>query len=385
MAATSEDALRAIIDRIYESVERPELWPKTICAIGDCVGGRRSLWAGDQSVHCPQVSPGQNPRWIEATCQGTFFLSRTDLRVLEQYEEEFGELIVRFLKIVFLSTLSAQTEISVRETIGFRMAQQYLEAFEPFGATSKASRQARRNLLAALWEEGRGFSSDNLRCMRALVPHLDRALRLQMRLISADVRADLVSGAFDSLTLGVIFLDRSGLPLWLNKRAQEIIRHSNVLQLSSTGLTAHRQSDAQSVRELVKGALVGGTQDLLAIRRDADDLRPLLLIALPLKPTSVQPTSEQIAYGVIFISDLDRTDSPTAESLRRAFKLTNREAQMAIAVAHGQGLQAAADMMGVALTTARTQLQQAFAKTGTRHQAELAALVHRTLTQIRSN
>jgi DNA-binding CsgD family transcriptional regulator len=221
--------------------------------------------------------------------------------------------------------------------------------------------------------------------MRALVPHLDRALRLQMRLISADVRADLVSGAFDSLTLGVIFLDRSGLPLWLNKRAQEIIRHSNVLQLSSTGLTAHRQSDAQSVRELVKGALVGGTQDLLAIRRDADDLRPLLLIALPLKPTSVQPTSEQIAYGVIFISDLDRTDSPTAESLRRAFKLTNREAQMAIAVAHGQGLQAAADMMGVALTTARTQLQQAFAKTGTRHQAELAALVHRTLTQIRSN
>jgi hypothetical protein len=127
MAATSEDALRAIIDRIYESVERPELWPKTICAIGDCVGGRRSFWAGDQSVHCPQVSPGQNPRWIEATCQGTFFLSRTDLRVLEQYEEEFGELIVRFLKIVFLSTLSAQTEISVRETIGFRMAQQYLE------------------------------------------------------------------------------------------------------------------------------------------------------------------------------------------------------------------------------------------------------------------
>jgi DNA-binding CsgD family transcriptional regulator len=38
--------------------------------------------------------------------------------------------------------------------------------------------------------------------------------------------------------------------------------------------------------------------------------------------------------------------------------------------------------MGIAVTTARSQLQQAFAKTGTKHQAELAALV-RTLTQVR--
>jgi hypothetical protein len=39
--------------------------------------------------------------------------------------------------------------------------------------------------------------------------------------------------------------------------------------------------------------------------------------------------------------------------------------------------------MGVALTTARSQLQQVFAKTGTRQQAELAALVNRTLTVLR--
>jgi hypothetical protein len=298
MAATSEEALRAIIDRIYESVERPELWPETIRAIGDCVGGRRSFWDGEQIVHCPQVSP-RNDRWIEANCQPAFFLSRTDLQVLEQCEQEFGELIIRFLKIVFLSTLWSQTDISVREAIGFRMAQRYVEAFEPSGVATEAlaSRRARRNLLAALWEDGRGFSSDNLRCMRDLVPHLDRALRLQLRLISADVRADLVSGALDTLTLGVVFINRSGLPLWHNRRAQEIIRRSNVLRLSSAGLTAHRQSDTRSVRELVNGALDIGTQGLLAINRDADNLRPLLLIAVPLKPINFQQAS--VAYGVV--------------------------------------------------------------------------------------
>jgi DNA-binding CsgD family transcriptional regulator len=89
--------------------------------------------------------------------------------------------------------------------------------------------------------------------------------------------------------------------------------------------------------------------------------------------------------GVVFISDPERTDNPSVESLRRAFDLTYREAQTAIAIADGHGLQAAADAMGVAPTTVRSQLQQAFAKTGTSHQAELAALVHRTLTHIRHN
>jgi DNA-binding CsgD family transcriptional regulator len=88
-------------------------------------------------------------------------------------------------------------------------------------------------------------------------------------------------------------------------------------------------------------------------------------------------------WGVVFIIDPDRTDNPTVDSLRHAFDLTYREAYVAIAVAQGHGLQAAADAMGVALTTARSQLQQVFTKTGTGQQAELAALVNRTLTVVR--
>ena len=127
-----------------------------------------------------------------------------------------------------------------------------------------------------------------------------------------------------------------------------------------------------------------GTQGLLALGR-GDELRPLLLIAIPLNPIGSLDDSNQLACGVVFISDPERTDDPTVEFLRRAFNLTYREAQMAIAIAHGHGLQAAAETMGVALTTARSQLQQAFSKTGTSHQAELAALVHRTLTHLRSD
>jgi DNA-binding CsgD family transcriptional regulator len=74
---------------------------------------------------------------------------------------------------------------------------------------------------------------------------------------------------------------------------------------------------------------------------------------------------------------------PDSRIIATRLRPTHREAQTAIAVSRGLGLNVAAESMGVALTTARSHLRQVFAKTGTSQQAELAALVHRTLTLVR--
>jgi hypothetical protein len=164
------------------------------------------------------------------------------------------------------------------------MTRRYVQAFEPSGETSVPSpvSSMRRKLIAALWENGHAFGPDHLRSMRLLTPHLERAVRLQMRLRSADLNAERISGAFDALTLGVILVDGTGRPFWLNKRAQEIMRFSNGVRLCSSGLAGHGQSDTQSLRDLVKGAVFAGSQGLVAISRA--DSRPLLVIAVPLKP-----------------------------------------------------------------------------------------------------
>jgi DNA-binding CsgD family transcriptional regulator len=380
MVGSNEEALLTVIDRIYESVEAPELWPETIYAVGELIGGRCHFWGPDQDS---SAGVTRSPHELEIGCYGTFFLSRQDLQVLDEYAEEFSDLITRFLKIVFLSILRSQKEVGVREAIGLKITERYLDAVQPLRGTSTLPvRLASRRLIAALWEDGRIFSGDKLHYMRILAPHLERAVRLQMQWSAADLRTDILSGVLDSLAHGVVLVDHSGLPVSMNRRAKEIMETSNGLRLSRTGIAGYRPCDTESIRDLINGAMSAGKQGLLAISR-VDGLRPLLLIAVPMKPNGGPGGSSQFAQAVVFICDPDRTDNPTVETLQRAFDLTYREAQMAIAIARGHGLQAAADRMGVALTTARSQLQQAFAKTGTSHQAELAALVHRTLTHLR--
>jgi DNA-binding CsgD family transcriptional regulator len=381
MGTADRGSLLEVVDRIYASIERPELWPNTVHAIGDFLGGRPHFWRLDRGTK--QIGPARPISVLEAGCQPTFLLSRADLAALDEYECEFGELIVRFLKIVFLSMLWSPEDVYGRESIGLIMTQRYLQALDlPEDTSTPSPSSMHRKLIAGLWEDGHAFSRENLESMRLIAPHLDRALRLQMRLNSADLHAKRISGALDALTLGVVLVNGSGRPLWLNKRAEEITSRSTAIRFCSTGLAGHKHSDTQSLHDLIKGAVSSGKHGLLAISRGAD-LRPLLFIAVPLKPPDARDIHDQSVCGVIFISDPDRTDRPSAEYLRQAFGLTYREAQTAMAIANGHGLKAAARSMGVAVTTARSQLQQAFIKTGTSHQAELATLVHKALTHLR--
>lgn len=81
-----------------------------------------------------------------------------------------------------------------------------------------------------------------------------------------------------------------------------------------------------------------GEPGLLPIERES--LNPLLLVAMPLRQAGMYDASarpDQTDYAVVFVSDPDRTDHFTVESLQRAFDLTYREAQTAIAIARGQG------------------------------------------------
>ncbi len=89
--------------------------------------------------------------------------------------------------------------------------------------------------------------------------------------------------------------------------------------------------------------------------------------------------------AVLFVTDPDRDGRASTEALRRRFGLTRAEAAFLGEIVKGDGIQAAADRLGVSLATARTHLRHVFDKTGTQRQAELVGLMVLGQTTLRED
>ena len=87
--------------------------------------------------------------------------------------------------------------------------------------------------------------------------------------------------------------------------------------------------------------------------------------------------------AILFITDPEEAAVVRRESLRQDFGLTPAEAGFTREILKADGLQAAADRLGISLTTARTHLAHVFGKTGTRRQAELVRLILQSQPAIR--
>jgi DNA-binding CsgD family transcriptional regulator len=79
--------------------------------------------------------------------------------------------------------------------------------------------------------------------------------------------------------------------------------------------------------------------------------------------------------AVLFVTDPDRDGRVRIDELRQRFGLTRAETGFLGEIVKGDGLQAAADRLGVSLATARTHLRHVFDKTGTQRQADLVGLM----------
>jgi DNA-binding CsgD family transcriptional regulator len=76
------------------------------------------------------------------------------------------------------------------------------------------------------------------------------------------------------------------------------------------------------------------------------------------------------------VTPLDADRVPDARLVQGLFDLTPAEARIARDVARGLNVPTLAQQTGVSVNTVRSQLKAVFAKTGTRRQSELAALLN---------
>jgi DNA-binding CsgD family transcriptional regulator len=228
----------------------------------------------------------------------------------------------------------------------------------------------------------RGLSSDefqmsDLETLKFLVPHIRRAFMLHFRISELKARNDGIETALNLLTTGVIFVGTNGDAIFMNRKADELLRQEDGLQLVHGKLTTKMDMEATRLNTVIYGAIqtsngkgvsAGGT--ILVSRKRK---RPLSITVAPLRNVNVGLGQQPSA--VLFIFDPDQSVELPADFLSCCYGLTGAEARLTILLVEGRSLKEAADVCGVTLNTAKSQLKNIFFKTNVRRQAELVRLI----------
>jgi DNA-binding CsgD family transcriptional regulator len=172
-----------------------------------------------------------------------------------------------------------------------------------------------------------------------------------------------IEDLLDWLDLGVIIADATARPIRLNRRAGTIVARGDGLYATPFGITTAIPEETGRLRQAIAKAAKGGARLRLSRPSGAP---PLLVTVIPVGGGPLV---------ALFVMDPDIVGTPSPALLQELFGLTAAEAVFAAEISRGDGMQAVAERLSIAPTTARTHLTRIFEKTGTRRQAELVRLL----------
>ena len=218
------------------------------------------------------------------------------------------------------------------------------------------------------------FAPDELRLFTVLFPHFRRGLMIRRELAVAVPRAALVE-TIDRLREGVIIVDGSGRPIFLNRMAEAIVADGRGLYIENGRLaggtpsqTAALNANLHAAIETANGRGIAGGGTV--ILRGPDGAAPLRVTVSPLRGPLA---GLRAPSAVLFIHD-GALDRAPLDALRRRYHLTAAEARVLAALVQGKAAKTIAGEHGVSVNTVRVQIQRLFAKTGLHRQADLIRL-----------
>lgn len=187
----------------------------------------------------------------------------------------------------------------------------------------------------------------------------------------------LGAAVLNRLSLGILVVDGAGRLVFTNQRGSLLLAAKDGLQVGPDRRCRVEDSAEQAqLASLIRRAAAGEDEGLdeaaplVAVTRNSGG-RPFSVLVAPLAVRGW--TGNPLA--ALFVTDPDEHALPSPDSLRRLYGLTRAEAGIAHALATGERLEAAAQAVGVTVSTARTYLKLIFAKTATHRQSDLVKLV----------
>ena len=231
------------------------------------------------------------------------------------------------------------------------------------------------------------FGDAEVQQITLFAPHLKRALSINQKFWDLLSNSQSALAVLDALTIGVIFVDEDQHVVYVNSKAEEMVRLGDGLILKDGRVYGAEAAQTEHLERLLDGATrtgaglgmdPGGSMWVGAL---VD--RPYHVLVSPLRThrNDLGLTGKHVCAAVFFSSPY-HPYAVSVLSLRNMFGLTAAEANIVSELANGLTLEHIADKHELSKHTVRTHLKSVFHKTHTRRQAELAKLVRSSPTSV---
>jgi DNA-binding CsgD family transcriptional regulator len=216
--------------------------------------------------------------------------------------------------------------------------------------------------------------ADDLRLFARLLPHFRQALRQAAAFETLNAGRATGTEWLTTLPQPVLLLNSKGQIVAMSAAAERVLRSGDGIGAVGGVVATASTRDRRAFNAAVAGAMRGEAGAWVRITRPSGRLPLAILVsrfghaASPLFGTCA-PRVVAILY--------DPESRPTLNPapLRQVYDLTGAEARLAVQLAAGYDLKAAAGRLGIARETARAQLRAVFRKLGVDRQADLAIVL----------
>jgi DNA-binding CsgD family transcriptional regulator/PAS domain-containing protein len=362
-----------LIDLIYEAALDRRLWQRFVEDLSAVFGDSPvSLWMelpGTRATpehYTARLDPALQPTFDELFTQGTPFGSEIEVDAAERFTLLDGYITDEELAASRLYRDWMRPQ-------GIAPARPMVHAFGTHDGKAVASVAIHR-VAGSL-----PFSSEDFAFADRLVPHLNRAFRIRRRVRGLERGREIFTEVLDRLPTGILVLDETGKMMACNRAAELSTEGSSHLRIEEGRLTADDRVENERLQELIKNAVapdIGSDLDArnaMRITVDSDGSQ-LPIFIRPLLRASIDSRLPDASAVIFFAAPIWKQASALA-SIRALYGFTHAEAEIAQLLCQGLSLEEVAERRGVKLSTARSQLKSAFAKTGAKRQGDLVRII----------
>ena len=205
------------------------------------------------------------------------------------------------------------------------------------------------------------YSDAELAALREFGEHLGGALRLRQKLGHSARQVKVLQAALDRLNEGALIVNATGVPLFANARAQQLLEHGEGLLEGPAGLRAQHPALTEKLLDAIHTASdPRWTGDLhLSLPRQKPRL-PLLLDLVSLSRLDIDMRGAGEAAVLIFVKEPNVPFRVNRQALAATLRFTPREIDVVALLAEGAGTEAAASKLGISIGTVRFHIKRMF-------------------------